>query len=308
MLLPAGTRNELLTSLCHSVDMVVATIDGKVESWVNNYFGPASATTTASATSTAAAEVAATPTAASPSAQSSVVAQASSSSSSSSSSSNSIESTVENLFAGLVGLSNSLTAFGPGIAPVGTPGDNYFGNYGGKGANYGSNVIKVDSVGSYQFTNTFKNSQSQSITVNVWNKVGPDYQVLSGSALAPTKTTLTFVLPPGGSQVVAFQNVSNIGWAQATDQKTESGAFQTTWGEANFVEGGSGYDVSAINNPSNDYHMTITSEESPSCTSDITQNYWKTASEPVGMLDGTNTDGSCYVPATSMHLTTTMGG
>jgi len=208
----------------------------------------------------------------------------------------------------VVGVSNSRKAFGPGIAPVGTPGDNYFGNYGGKGDDYGSNVILVDSVGSNQFTNTFKNSQSQPITVNVWNKVGPDFQVLSGSALAPTKTTLTFVLAPGGSQTVAFQDVSNIGWAEATDKTTGSGAFQTTWGEANFVSGGSGYDVSAINNPNNDYHMTITSVESPSCTSDITQNYWKTATDPIGMLDGTDTDGSCYVPGTSMHLTTTMGG
>jgi hypothetical protein len=297
MLLPTRTRNELLTSVCYSINY--ATVDYSDVNFSKAYSeGMAEKTATAPAATTTA--VVATPSAVSPSVASSPAASSSSSSSSGSSSSG--------LWNNVVGVSNSLNAFGPGIAPVGTPGDNYFGNYGGTGKNYGSNVLMVDSVGSYQFTNTFKNSQSKSITVNIWNKVGPDCQVLSGPALAPTKTTLTFVLKPGGSQVVAFQDNSNIGWAQPVDAIIESGAFQTTWGECNFVSGGSGYDVSAINNPSNDYHMTITSVENPSCTSDITQNYWKTATDPVGSLDGTNTDGSCYVPGTSMHLETTMGG
>ncbi|TVY14893.1 Allergen Asp f 4 [Lachnellula arida] len=225
--------------------------------------------------------------------------------------SSSIESEAASILAGLwkdlVGLSNSRTAFGPGIAPVGTPGDNYFGNYGGTGDDYGSNVILVDSIGDNQFTNTFKNTQSVPITVNVWNKVGPDYQVLSGAPLAPTKTTLTFVLQPGASQIVAFQDISNIGWAEPVEELTGASAYATSWGEANFVSTGSGYDVSAINDSKN-YNMTITSTENSGCTSDTTQNTWKSATDAVGESDGTDTNGSCYVPGSSLHLQTTMGG
>jgi len=211
------------------------------------------------------------------------------------------------LWKGLVGVSNSRTAFGPGIAPVGTPGDNYFGNYGGTGDDYGSNVIMVDSIGDNDFTNTFKNTQSEAITVNVWNKVGPDFLVLSGAPLAPTKTTLTFVLQPGASQIVAFQDISNIGWAQPVDTLTLASSYATSWGEANFVSTGSGYDVSAINDLKS-YNMTITSTQNSGCISDTLQNTWKSATDAVGEADGTDTNGSCYVPAGPMHLQTIMGG
>ncbi|TVY44901.1 hypothetical protein LOCC1_G003216 [Lachnellula occidentalis] len=233
------------------------------------------------------------------SAASSSTAKSSATSSASSSSPSSI---LTALWNDIIGASNARSSFGPGIAPVGTPGDNYFGNYGGTGDNYGSNVIMVDSIGDNDFTNTFKNTQSKAITVNVWNKVGPDYEVLSGSALAPTRTTLTFVLQPGASQIVAFQDISNIGWAEAVDEYTAASAFKTSWGEANFCSTGSGYDLSAINSD-NTYQMTITSTQNAACTSDPTQNMWLTASDPVG-----SGDGSCYVPAGPMHLQTIMGG
>lgn len=56
----------------------------------------------------------------------------------------------------------------------------------------------------------------------------------------------------GESQIVAFQEDSQVGWAEATAAKTASGAFDTTWGEANFQAGGSGYDMSAIMNSAGD--------------------------------------------------------
>ena len=109
-----------------------------------------------------------------------------------------VESAVSELFAGLAGVSNSLSAFGQSCGCAsGSPGDSYIGEV---GLPYGSNIIKVDSISGYDFTNTFTNTQSSTITVNVWNKVGHDMQPLSGSALAPKSTTLTFTLAPGASQ------------------------------------------------------------------------------------------------------------
>jgi len=205
------------------------------------------------------------------------------------------------LWNGLVGASNSRTTFGAATAPSGTVGDNYKGNIGNP---YGSNCIKVNSASDYDYTMTFKNSQSKAITINVWQKAGFDGLTLSGSGLAPKNTTLTFVLAAGASQVVAFQANTQIAWAEAVSSFTISGAYATTWGEANFVATGSGYDVSAIENPSgSNYDMTITSSEAPDCTSSMTENYWLTATEPIG-----TSDGSCYIAQSTATLQVVMGG
>ena len=212
-----------------------------------------------------------------------------------------VESGAAELYAGLVGVSNSLTSFGSSSSGSGSAGDSYVGNY---GVPYGSNIIKVDSASGYDFTATFTNSQSESITINIWNKVGEDLQPLSGSALAPTKTTLTFALKPGASQVVAFMENSQVAWAQACSETAASGAYATTWGECNFLSAGSGYDVTAImNSGGNNYNMSISSKEAPDCTSDMTQNFWLTATDPVG-----NSDGSCYIAQSTATLKVIMGG
>jgi len=218
----------------------------------------------------------------------------------SSTSSSSLVNDIEKLWEGLVGLSNDRTSFGSASAASGSTGDNYVGNV---GTPYGANVIKVASASDYDYTITFKNTASSGMTVNIWQKVGPDYEVLSGSALAPKKTTLTFYLAEGASQVVAFQENTQIGWSEAVSDFTPSGAYQTTWGEANFVSTGSGYDVSAINNAANNYDMTITSAEAPECTSSRTENFWLTASDPVG-----SSDGSCFIAQSTATLTVEMGG
>jgi hypothetical protein len=221
--------------------------------------------------------------------------------SSASSSSESIVDAIEGLFDKLVGCSNARTVFGEIVSAAGSLGDNYRGNY---GSPYGSNVIKVSSKSSYSYTVEFENTQSKSITVNIWNKVGPDLQDLSGSALAPKNTTLTFVLAAGASQIVAFDENSQVAWAEACSETAASGAYATTWGEANFVKTGSGYDMSAImNSNGNDYNMSISSAEAPHCTSDPTQNYWLTATEPIG-----NSDGSCFIAQSTATLKVVMGG
>jgi len=205
------------------------------------------------------------------------------------------------LFKGLVGASNLRTSFGDSPSPSGAEGDFYVGNY---GVPYGSNMIKVDSTSGYDFTATFVNTQSVPITVNCWNKVGPDMQPLSGSALAPQNTALTFSLLAGSKQVVAFAEDSQVGCAQACSETAASGAYATTWFEANFLSKGTGYDISAIMNPAgNNYNMAITSVEAPGCTSDMTQNYWLTATQPIG-----GSDGSCFIAQSTATLTVTMGG
>ncbi|KAF4636861.1 hypothetical protein G7Y89_g1232 [Cudoniella acicularis] len=206
----------------------------------------------------------------------------------------------DGLFNGIVGVSNALTAFGGSSETSSGSEVSYVGNY---GSPYGSNIIKVSSASGQKYTNTFTNTQSISITVNIWNKVGSDLQANSGSALAPKDTTLTFVLAPGASQVVAFAENTQIGWAQACSEIAESGAFAITWGEANFQSTGCGYDVSVIMNAAgNNYNMSIKSAEAQQCTSDMTQNYWLNANTPVG-----NSDGSCYISPGTCTLTTVMG-
>ncbi|TGO65513.1 hypothetical protein BCON_0002g00980 [Botryotinia convoluta] len=242
---------------------------------------------------TTSASVAASTTAASSSKTSSAKSTATSSSS--------LLDDIEEWFDELVGASNDRKSFGTAVAAAGGTTDNYYGNY---GSPYGSNVIKADSSASYSYTVNFVNTQSKKITVNIWNKVGPDMQPLSGSALAPKNTTLTITIPSGGSQKVAFDEDSQVAWAQACSSTAASGAFDTTWGEAQFLKTGSGYDMSAImNSAGNNYNMTITSEEAPACTSDPTQNYWLTATEPIG-----NSDGSCYISQSTATLTVIMAG
>jgi len=210
-------------------------------------------------------------------------------------------STEGQLFEGVAGVSNGRSSFGQSTAAEGSVGDFYVGN---TGSPYGANIIAVASTSGQQFTNTFVNTQSVGITVNIWQKVGPDMQPLSGSSLAPKSTTLTFYLAPGAEQVVAFQENTQIGWAQSCGATAESGAFATTWGEANFVSTGSGYDVSAIMNPNNNnYAMKITSAEASGCTSSNTENFWLTASDPVG---GSN--GSCFIAQSTATMRTEMGG
>jgi len=217
----------------------------------------------------------------------------------------SVESTLVNdlelLWEGLVGASNYRTSFGTSTAASGSTGDNYYGNV---GSPYAANVIRTSSTSDSDYTVTFQNTASAGMTINVWQKVGPDGQALSGSALAPKNTSLTFYLAAGSSQIIAIQDNTQIAWAEAVSDFAESGAYATTWGEANFVSTGSGYDVTAIMNPkNNNYDMTITSDEAPDCTSSRTENMWLTATDPVG-----TSDGSCYIAQTTAHLTVAMGG
>ncbi|KAF7902777.1 hypothetical protein EAF00_002680 [Botryotinia globosa] len=276
----AGKASKTAAAAAASTDSTAAAVDNLAENKVAAY--------------TTSASVAASTTAASSS-------KTSSDTSTATSSSSSLFDELEDLFDDLVGASNSRTSFGAVVAAAGGTTDNYYGNYGHP---YGSNVIKADPSASYSYTVNFINTQSKKITVNIWNKVGPDMQPLSGSALAPKNTTLTITIPSGGSQKVAFDEDSQVAWAQSCNSTAPSGGFDTTWGECQFLKTGSGYDMSAImNSAGNNYNMTITSEEAPACTSDPTQNYWLTPTQPIGLSDG-----SCFISQSTATLTVIMGG
>lgn len=237
---------------------------------------------------------------------------ASTTTSSGSSLESAVESAVAELLNGIIGVANELTEFGTATEESNCPGIMCINNV---GSPYGSNMIKVDSIGDYSYTNTFTNTQDSTITVNVWNKAGYDMQANSGQSLAPTHTTLTFTLAPGASQIVAFMENTSGGFCEATTKTQSYGAFDTTWGEWSFIDGGSAYDVSAIENSAgNTYNMTMYSEEA-ACTSDMTKNMWITDVLAVG-TDGTAeydssgaaTGGDCVALGTSMHIVTTLGG
>jgi hypothetical protein len=218
---------------------------------------------------------------------------------------------VKSAFSGLVGMANGLTKFGSATPASGT-GIDHVGNI---GDTQGSNMIQVASTAGQDFTITFINTSGAAMTVVIWNKAykpdGGATQANQGAFMAPTHPALTINLAPGASGIAAFMAESQGCFAQATDRIAASGAYATTWGEFNFVPGGSGYDMSAImNSLGNKYSMTITSEEAPQCTSDPTQNYWTTNT---GYPDGTpkpigNSDGSCYIAQNTAHLTVKMGG
>ena len=223
------------------------------------------------------------------------------------SSANSIVDDLEDLWNGVVGYANDRTSFGAkrilgggSSGGAGLAGDFENGNI---GEPYASNMMKVDSTSGYDFTGTFVNTQSKTISITIWNKGGSDLQPLSGASLAPKDAALTFTLGPGNSQIVAFDDVSYVAWVQSCKETSFEGSYATTWGEAKFQSTGSGFDVSAIKNVNgNDYDMTMTSEE-VTCVSDMNQNMWLTPDHPVG---GSN--GSCYVPGSKMHITTKFGG
>jgi len=258
-------------------------------------------------TSTVAPVATVAPTTAAPvAAQTTAAAASSAADSSSSSVVETAESDAAELWNGLVGAANYLTSLGGNTPTSGSEVD-YVSNVGYPVE--GSNMVKVDSVDGYDFTNEFINTSGATMTIVVWNKAAsqglknPLKAIANlGSCIAPVTPALTFVLKPGASQIVAFAEQSVIGWTQPTSSIAESGQFQNTWGEVKFDPTGSGYDVSAILNPNNNnYVMSITSVEAPDCTSDQNQNMWLTDSDPVG-------SGSCYIAQSTAHLTTKMGG
>ena len=273
-------------------DIVTATIDGKIVQWVNEYGGPggqptptpAAETPTTTATTTAATTPSSTPTHSSSPTPDKPESESHPSSSSSSQGSS----------------SSPQLKFG-GISSPKDNGnkDEYIGNV---GIPYGSNMLKLENVEdakNFKYSNTFNNPTGDKISVIVWNKSGKDGQPQSGMSLPPN---LKFDIPAGQSVAVAFDENSQVAFAQDCERDPQKGNLPNcTWGEVDFGDirngGWSGYDRSSIpNSAGNTGLLTIACEGAK--TSSKEENSFTSAAQ-------TNAGGS-LVPGPA-HFHTTMG-
>lgn len=123
---------------------------------------------------------------------------------------------------------------------------------GNVGDPWGSNIIEVtpEKAKNYKHVVEFKGSNEDPWTVVFWNKMGPDGKLdgwYNGNA------ALKFTLEPGTTRYVAFDDDSQGSWGAAKGENLptdQAGGYSCTWGEFDFANssnnGWSGWDVSAI--------------------------------------------------------------
>ncbi|KAJ5694451.1 hypothetical protein N7455_002634 [Penicillium solitum] len=247
---PAVTAPAQVADVEKRGEEVSAVIDGKLVSWINNWFGGDSSSEVAE--STAAATSTATPTAeatTSVEAISSVSATPVASSTSTASSSSSSGSS--NWASYPSNGEYSTTGFGSSTASkrVGTLDWDYIGNV---GSPWGSNMIRVeeDAASEYKHVIRFENDNSKAWTVVMWNSYGPTGGL--NGFWSPNKA-LSFTVEPGHSIFVAIDDDSQGGWGAAEGEGLPTnfvGEYASTWGEFDMSnsqnDGFSGWDVSCI--------------------------------------------------------------
>ncbi|KAJ5274741.1 hypothetical protein N7505_003286 [Penicillium chrysogenum] len=145
--------------------------------------------------------------------------------------------------------SYSTAGFGSSTSSSGS-GETYAGNVGNP---YGSNIISIDasSASNYKYVAQFSGSPTDSWTIAIFNKYGPDGKMTGWYGNACN----TFTLAPGETKYVAFDEDTNGGFAAAkgagsTIPTDSMGGYASTWGEFDFGSttnsGWSGFDVSVI--------------------------------------------------------------
>lgn len=217
-------------------DMVYATINGVLVSWINEYSGqaktPDAAVPQATPASNAAANVV--------NAAAAVATDNVTKGSSSSGASDDWTSTPADGQYSTEGFGGRTEAGGSGIF--------YKGNVGNP---WGSNIIEVapEKAKNYKHVAQFTGSNTDPWTVVFWNKIGPD----GGLNGWYGTDALKFTILPGETKYVAFDENSQGGWGAAKGTelpKDQWGGYSCTWGEFDFdsgINGGwSGWDVSAI--------------------------------------------------------------
>jgi hypothetical protein len=226
-------------------DVVHATIDGKLVSWINNWFGEegessssaAAAQTTAAPTSTVA------PAAKSTEEAVETVKPTPVASTPSSGSSNWANYPSDGKY--------STAGFGASTPSkrVGALDWDYIGNV---GSPWGSNIIRVeeDAASGYKHVIRFENDNAKAWSVVMWNSYGP-LGALDGF-WSPNQA-LSFTVEPGHSIYVAIDDNSQGGWGASEGEglsTTHLGQYATTWGEFDMSneqnKGFSGWDVSCI--------------------------------------------------------------
>lgn len=124
--------------------------------------------------------------------------------------------------------------------------------HGNVGIPWGSNIITVSPTEAhrYKYVARFTGSNTQPWTITIWNKVGPDNKMDGWY----DHSALSFILAPGETRYVAFDEDSEGAWGAAPGTRglpvDHWGGFTSTWGEFSFGDGEndgwSGWDVSAI--------------------------------------------------------------
>ncbi|GLI73722.1 hypothetical protein PoHVEF18_001943 [Penicillium ochrochloron] len=225
-------------------DVVTATIDGILETWINDWSGQIAAPTSSS-TSTTVIQVPTTTVApavpeftASPSNVESTVVPTPAASAGGAWS----ESPANGQYSrdGFGGVSKA--------QKVGVLDWDYIGNV---GLPWGSNIIEVaeSAASQYKHVLRFEGSHSEPWNVVFWNTYGPDNKMTG--FWAPNKA-LHFTLAPGEVKYVAIDDNSQGGWAAAPGSvpTTNFGQYAATWGEFDMSseknDGFSGWDVSCI--------------------------------------------------------------
>lgn len=142
----------------------------------------------------------------------------------------------------------TFSGFGGRTKPSGT----HLKYHGNVGIPWGSNIITVSPTEAhrYKYVARFTGSNTQPWTVTIWNKVGPDNKMDGWYS----HSALSFILGPGETRYVAFDEDSEGAWGAAPGTRglpvDHLGGFTSTWGEFSFGdgenEGWSGWDVSAI--------------------------------------------------------------
>ncbi|KGO77271.1 hypothetical protein PITC_092310 [Penicillium italicum] len=290
---PIVTAPALVDDIEKRGEEVSATIDGKLVSWINNWFGEetsdSSSEVAEAAEPTTAPTVPATPTTVSTtsaeatlSAGATTVAFSSSSSSSSfssssfSSSSSSSGSSGSSHWASYSSSSEySSTGFGSSTSSkrVGSLDWDYIGNV---GSPWGSNIIRVeeDAASQYKHVVRFENDNSKAWTVVMWNSYGPSGGL---NGFWSPNQALSFTVEPRQSVFVAIDDDSQGGWGAAEGEGLPTnvvGEYASTWGEFDMSNsqnnGFSGWDVSCIIAELANMHiagMQICNHEGEMCSS-----------------------------------------
>ncbi|GES66047.1 allergen Asp f 4 [Aspergillus terreus] len=218
-------------------DMVYATINGVLVSWINEWTGHA-ATAVSSGSQ---AEATTVPTTASASAPSTVSAVPTSPVTLTPGSCSDWKATRDDD-------NYSTEGFGERTYANGLEYIWYKGNVGNP---WGSNIIEVDGSKACEYKHVVRigGQHQKPWTIKFWNKMGPDGKLTGWYG----HSALTIKLQPGETKYVAFDEDSQGAWGAAEGDELPTdqyGGYACTWGEFDFGNthnnGWSGWDVSAI--------------------------------------------------------------
>lgn len=223
---------------------MTATIDGVLETWINEWSGEIATTSSTSTSTSTTIQVPTTTVAPAPAVTSAPSA---------------VESTVVPTPAASSGGAwseipangqYSREGFG-GVSAAQTVGALDWDYIGNVGVPWGSNIIQVaeSAASQYKHVLRFEGSQTDPWNVIFWNTYGPDNKMTG--FWAPNEA-LSFTINPGEVTYVAIDDNSQGGWAAAPGKvpTTSFGQYAATWGEFDMSseknDGFSGWDVSCI--------------------------------------------------------------